>query len=415
MDISAWGQIAALPILSALIALVVLKLAGGFRQPPGLTRATNNGGEGDVPGAGRQTAYFAVVALLVFGSVYLYPEELLLILGSLLASATITRLLGYRLDGAAVISSAVLAGVATCAFRWQSTFGYVLTEVSDRGAKDWWRHFDKFYFGQCFPYSYPTQFTVSSLVDGTAGLFGLYFLTPFASFSTTVSFLVRALLAAWIFGLVACAAKAFVDRVDQKLIMLLLIAFSIVGVAAALCLVGHYWTAGKVISYLAPYLILFVCLPLFSEKRFSRFPYRVPAVLLVVIEIMFGAYRPIAAANPTGIHYDGAFYPSIQDPNWKTNIDWRIDKLRGSLSGCSSVRIDIADPLVQHWAMYFLASKGLTYCPTGVVYKSLSSRKVLGKATVAPGRHCVLSLEPEANSPMGGASSIRRFALRHAH
>ncbi len=412
MDINAWSQMAALTILSALIALVVLKLAGGSRQMSGLPGATNQGGQEDLPGAGQQAAYFIVVAVLVFGSVYCYPEELLLILGSLLASATLTRLLGYRLNTAALVIAALVAGLATCAFCWHGTVGYAIGEMRGRGAVDWWRHFDKFYFGQCWPYSYPQKITLSSLVDGSAGLFGVYFLTPFSDFSRTLKILVRALLALWLFGLVACAVKAFVDRIDQKLIMFTLIAFSILGVAAVLCLAGHFWTAGKLVSYLAPYLMLSICLPLFSEKRF---PYAVPAVLLVVIQIMFGAYRPLAAANPTGIHYDGAFYPSIQDPSWKTSIDWRIDKLSDSLSGCSSIKIDVAEPLVRHWVMYFLASRGLTYYSTGEVHKFLSLREVLGQATVAPGRHCVLSLEPDVNRPMDGATSIRRFVLRHSH
>ena len=416
IDISAWSQIGALPLLSCVVALVVAKLGDSSRQGSGSPGSTSGGARPGTPTKRpARAAYFAVTAALVFGSVYFYPEELSLVLGSLLISATVTRLVGYKLHNAALVSAAMLAGVATSLIWWRGTFGFAANEIAHRGAVNWWQHFDKFYFGHCWPYSHPTEFTLATMVDGLAGLFGVYFLTPYSSFGEAAKFLVHALLGLWFIGLIGYATRAFVAGRNQKLAMVVLTIICMAAVSAALCFAGRFWTAGKVVSYAAPYLILLACLPLLSKKQSARFPDVLPALLLISIQILFGAYRPVAAATPTGIHYDAAFYPSIQDVDFKRKVNWRIDELNRDLSGCSSIKIDIANALKSYWAMVYLASKGKTYYATGSVRKHFECGQVLGQAIVPPGQHCVLSLENMEGTISGGSDPMQKFLLRHAH
>jgi hypothetical protein len=126
-----------------------------------------------------------------------------------------------------------------------------------------------------------------------------------------------------------------------------------------LILKNQIWAAGKGISYLSPYLMIILLLPMILNLKKDNRWFIITAIILLLSQFMFGIVRPINASTNTGIHYPSPPYPSIQYWHSKTKLDydWDVDKISNSIKNCTLIKIDIPDIWLQHYVMLFLYSK----------------------------------------------------------
>ena len=115
----------------------------------------------------------------------------------------------------------------------------------------------------------------------------------------------------------------------------------------------RYWTAGKAITFFSPYLVIICGLPLLVSPSDRPRWTAVASLVFLITQVGLGIYRPFAAANPTGIHYN-APYPSIQNALLKTKYRWDVDSLESELKHCSLVEVNLPDPFLEHFRPFVL-------------------------------------------------------------
>jgi len=375
-DINAWSQLAALPGL-LLLAGVLVDLAAAPWPGPALPAAP--------------TA--AAIAVLTAGATYLYPECLAYQLATLLP-LTATAL-GWRAwrsrprSAAPLLPLAGLAGAAAGVLYWRGTLGFLLGQLGAGSGPPvpWWRFFQAFFFGRdALPAG---ESPLSAAVDFGAGLLGLYFATPAPDTSPGLALAWRVGLLAVMAALVASCASALAGPRaapatpgrDRLRLAALAWGLSLLP-AAVLAARGHFWPAGKAVSWGAPLLVLLLSTPAVAAGQAGRrWAAAGVAWAFVAAQLAFGLVRVGAAAGPTGIAYEPP-YPSVQEPPLKEQLRWDLTPLERPLAGARRVLLAPMDPFMAHWLMTWLQARGRPFTMLGPIVRNFGAGEPLG--SVAP-------------------------------
>ncbi len=385
LDINAWSQLAAAPGLLLLAGLLVEAAAGEEAAP------------------GERARLAGAIAVLTAGAAFLYPEGLtyhLAVLAPLAGAA-----LGWaawrarRLDPGPFLPLLGLAGVAASLLAWDATFGFMLRQAAlARGEPvTWWRFFQAFLSGR--DGWTPGEPLLASAVDLGAGLLGLFFATPPPGEAPALALAWRLALGALCLALPAAAALALWRRgapvpgagpaaaPEPDLRRLRLASLALAGLLAPVALFaarGHYWEAGKAVSWASPLLLLLLAAPALAPGpgRWRQAAGAVAAAF-VAFQLGLGLLRVGAAAGPDGIHYEPP-YPAVQDEQLKRQLRLDLDGLGAPLAGARHVLVPPMPPFQDYLVMFFLEARGTPFTQVGRVAGNFGWGAVVGSATAPP-------------------------------
>ncbi len=242
MDIDAWGQIA-----GTAPAVAVLAIFARYA-----TADTARAGWPDHAGPA------AVVAVLVGGLLYLYPEITTVYAVAVGASAVAVLAGSFRLatiGRLATMAAGALGGLALCFPFVSGTLGSLVLQT--RGGpvpENWVTFFDAYVYGVPFPGAATAAEILADAAYVADGLAGVYFLVP-----------VLPPVAGGLFALalVACAAAAaWTLRRRPGVVAMVTGSCAALGVALALFALHRPWEAGKAFSMASPLWLALLALPL---------------------------------------------------------------------------------------------------------------------------------------------------------
>ena len=125
-------------------------------------------------------------------------------------------------------------------------------------------------------------------------------------------------------------------------------------------LFGHYWAAGEGLIMLSPILFIAIVATILSDHESNKVAVGL-ALLYLITQLGFGAYRTYAAiSSPYGIHYLPP-YPTDIRKQWTV---WDYGRLRGEISNCASVSIDIHDLYLETFVKLVVTDAGLRWSST---------------------------------------------------
>jgi hypothetical protein len=346
-DINAWSQLASLPMVVVGIAATVLALGGEGSPRPLLP----------------------VLGITAASVLYFYPEALMEF-GPPLAAALV-----YRLGSGEGRARAawVLAGLVAALVLVLPLLGETVALLGRMGSAaafkplDWWSYFQRYLFGRDLDYFAPVTaadtpltmlYALLSLpVDFLAGVMGLHFALPPAGMPPLPRVLWKAALAAGMAGLIFGVGR-LARRESGASRLFLLIAATALAVPVGIALSGRFWPAGKALSMASPLLFLVLAAPLFRPA--SGRGLRLLAVIYLMVHLGLGAWRPLAAADPSGIHYRMP-YPGVPDPAYKTALSWNVLDRRAEFASCRHVSLDISHPVLSRYVQMVLSEWGMAW------------------------------------------------------
>jgi hypothetical protein len=343
LDINAWSEEAALPLLLTAL-LMLMRLFSDERFTTSLTAWT-----------------FMAFTLVAMGAFYFYPEATMFYLpgialalgvgiwknktpikaGPLIPSALVTIVLLFAVKESNVEFLFVQAGAA----------------VND---VDWWKYFDLCFLGRDGISSMPG----ADLIDAGTTVLGGYILTPTADVPAALAIIWRGGL----LGILVLVIMNFLLRFRHLASPSREILCGAVGIfiveAAILLFLHKYWTAGKALSFFAYLLLLVVFCPLVSiggHGWLSRGWSAAACSVLLSAQGWIMIYRPIAAKKHSFSHYP-APYPAALDRNMKRRFDFSDWMVLTEIGARDVVRVEIEDPWLQYFAQILLLSHNRRFC-----------------------------------------------------
>jgi hypothetical protein len=358
LDINAWSQTAAAPLLLLMTALLVHSVV-----------VTD---ERDSLMSGMRLAL--VIAVVVAGGLYFYPEGLLIHVAAVVPVALgVLTLKFWRARSISVAQVAPLAGLGgiATAVLYPPLLGFLSSQIHfvSGNMVVWWQFFDAFYRGRDGVAGGP----IEHAIDFAAGLFGMYFATPGPRASAFIAAIMRTGIVITVVGLLAAVGFVAAGRVrprgepadpgtSRRLFLAWTAALLMLSMPALyFASNGNYWPAGKAVSYATPVFMLLLGLPLayeFGHGWLRSLRWIVAA--FVVFQAGLGVMRIGAAGRPNGIHYDQP-YPAVQAQYLKTLIGWDFGDLERSVTPDMQVLIRRMDLWLDHRLMLFLWSRGIPF------------------------------------------------------
>lgn len=333
VDINAWSQAAAMPLL----LVGVLFFIRSFDTLDKSEKRSLTWTE------------ISVFALNLIGAFYLYPEGTMFFF----PVYGIILLLGiYRWrPGIPIFACAVVLACCT-ALVVLVRENNLLPAASQmqfavRGDFIWWRYFQAFLFGNAGM----SKGLFSNLVDGLAGVFGCYLITPGSGYHGRIVLIYRIFLLSALLILFVGSILGFRTLTRPARSILFWSVLVMVCETIVLLYLRQYWTAGKALSFFAYLLLLIVLAPALNvePKRGFQLAAALVGCIIVAGQIAFTMYRPLAASLPYGIHYSLP-YPSSQDPELKKDIDFGDLNFLKKIKKRDRVAVDVSD----FWALRFL-------------------------------------------------------------
>jgi hypothetical protein len=410
LDINAWSQLAAMPV--AIVAFTLFLSMLNPREPV-CSRVTH-------------TRTAIVMGVAAGGLLFLYPEMspiyMVAATASLATWAWCRRGCGAVRGTMPWIGVAVVVAMVLASIYPNSTFGQLSRQVSFAAtdtANDWWRYFDLYLFGfdhelvtDATPWTWTRVATVAARLplDIVTALIGLYFILPRQEIPLVVEIIWRAVLAAFLATLIISSVGAWRitrGKGDDRVALVATAALGVLGLAAAVALTGHYWAAGKFLSYDWPLLYVLLVAPiLLPDVRWSM---KIGAALLVGCYFAFGVARPIAASDVSGVHYASPPYPSSMDASLKLKYDWDLERRRADLWNCHAISVDIDNPALDQYFQTFLTEiDGTNWSSARPLRFALGIGPDLGTQAQVANPDCVVTSVPRAVAPHQALISLMR-------
>jgi hypothetical protein len=393
-DIDAWSELASLPmVLVGMTAAIMAFTSAESRKDA--------------------AAHAALAAVATVSVLYFYPEAVLEFALPLLAILVLVSLRGDHGRGSiAVAAVAVAVALLLCVPFWRPTVEYLyrIGTVTVAQPVDWWVYFQRYLLGRDVDYfaelppaaaSRAIVYALMSLpVDFVAGLIGTYFVLPTAAVSLQVRVLWKCALWAGLALLLAGAARAALiewrrDR-HGRTSLILVVAVLCCLMPLAFALAGKLWAAGKALSMAAPLLFIALAAPLLTGSPARG--WRAAAAAYVALHLGFGAYRTIAAANPSGIHYASP-YPAVPDPAYKTELSWDLGAWRPALQRCRGASVDISHPVLERYVQMYLSELKLPWSSVRPLNTYYGTGKDLGLQPQLQSPDCVVTTRIDGARP----------------
>ena len=354
LDIDAWSQTAAGPLLLLIFGLTVSSIA---------TPEDRGGAAGRIAG---------VLGAAIAGAMFVYPEGFLIYaaaLGPIVAITLVARvMMRRRLELIPIVPFLGYAAVIAIAL-YPPQFHFVLEQIKWSTAKPvpWWQFFQIFFNGRDGHVSHG----FARFADFVAGLFGLYFATPRSGAGFVLALAMRLAILATITGALVMLVRALVakpadgDRTRANLVFWSLGAALMMVPAAKLAMAKNYWAAGKVVAFASPVFMLLLCLPAGIEVVGRwRWP-RILVAGLLAFQIITGVTRIAAAHRRHGIHYAPP-YPAVLTADLKRDLPWDLSALEAIPRG-TKVLLHPTNQWLQSYLTIFFFTRHIPFALEGPV------------------------------------------------
>jgi hypothetical protein len=380
LDIDAWSQVAATPLLISAWTLIFAVLT----EPAPI-------------GRDRRPASIAALGLLIAGALYFYPEgsvyNALILLGVVV--------LAWRsfIHQFPTLLGAFALGLALSALFWRGTIGFAVVQshFATTAHVNWWSYFDRYLFGldpqvnQSLQDAWSNALNSSppdlgrlnapftALLTGVSGVLGVYFLTPehYGAF-TLLDTAKGGLLLLVLIGIAASVPSGLRSGPNSYRLLSSAAALGLLG-AALLLMRGEAWSSGKALSFAAPLLCLAIVAPALSGARHAW----LSVAPWCAAQACFAVLMLLGLRDPSGVRLP-APYPAIQDPLLKADGRWDIARQLQRVEGCPAVRIIAAEPFFRHYVAVSLYEAGRPFFYTEPVNAYFGAGKDLGSMAAAP-------------------------------
>lgn len=219
--------------------------------------------------------------------------------------------------------------------------GQISSSVSD-GRQAWADYFNRWWLGKHGVDSGRITEPVSRLTNCIISTSGMYNMTVnyeryygiAALFLTGLAILLTILI-------LFCILRPLVKRMERPIWMLWVIMMAGIVIVVGMCIGGKYWSAGKLLYYVSPYLYAFLCLPALQIRECQGIVEKLALVLAVLM--LFSNGKMVlerckdVKVNFAGLGYRGN-YPSDMIPGLKMFTKFTLDTHQ--LEGIDGVVID---------------------------------------------------------------------------
>lgn len=329
-DIDAVSQISAIAVLTALTA-VFWRFAQDMMEDRRLDRGQ----------------YFMLV-LLASAGLALYLESALvhaalyLVSGLLLLLRRRKKLSPAQIAQLAAIPAAALGIMVLVNYRIVHFLtAQINTSMSDT-RQSWANYFNTWWLGRHGIDEGRITGPVSRLVNCIVSMAGMYNMTiNYERYYGLTAIALTGLPALLALLVLFCLLRPLFDRkTPQSVWMLWTVAIAGVAIVFGMCVCGKYWSAGKLLYYISPYLYAFLCLPALQIRNCRGLAERgalALAVLLLVSNLgMVCSKCKDVRVNTACLGYRGT-YPSDMIAGLKMTADFNFDTEQ--LAGVDSVMV----------------------------------------------------------------------------
>jgi hypothetical protein len=263
---------------------------------------------------------------------------------------------------------------------WKCNVNYMFIQLFQVAANPntWWHYFQATLFGR----DGLNDSFIINIIDGLAGVFGLYFITPSASSSVVISLLFRTAILIWVAGLIT-GIVLYLKSSDVSRLYKFLHIFFLIGFIQCLflCYKIQYWSAGKGLTYFIPWLVMLITIPIVFINKFKlRYIYPYACLIAFIIsQYGFGFARIISVGKSNnGIHFDPP-YPSIQDEGQiKQVFDFSDHSFMDIINNKDTVLIDIPNKWLEHYLELIFVSRNINFTSTKPVLVGPTSKQNIG-------------------------------------
>jgi hypothetical protein len=373
LDINAWSQDAALPLLLTVV-LMVLRVFSRERFKASLSSWSPT-----------------AIALVATGAFYLYPEATMFYLPGI-AAALATGF--WKTRKTIKIGALIPAVIATIALLFpvkENNIDFLHNQASQALSEvDWWKYFDVCFFGR----DGISSVLGADLIDAGTTVLGGYMITPDLHVPGALALVWRAALAGILVLVITNFLRGFkhLASPDREMLCGALAVFILQTVM--LMLLHKYWTAGKALSFFAFLLLLVVFCPLlagYSRSGALRMWSGVACIILLAAQGWMLIYRPIAAKKRPFGHYR-APYPAALDRYLKKRFNFSDWKVLNEIGAQDEVRIEIEDPSIQSFVEMLLLSHNRRFYVAFPVYAYVASSVAFPSAKDSTAFTCRLYL-----------------------
>ena len=352
LDINAWSQEAALPLL-LMVLLMLLRSFSEVRLSPG-------------SGFWLPTAF----VIVLMGAFYLYPEATMFYLPGIVVAVAMgfwktrkTVKIGPLIPAAAVTIVLLFAVKENNVEFLQRQADVALTDVN------WWKYFDLCFFGR----EGITSMTGADVIDVGTVLLGGYMITPYAHAAPALALVWRGALAVILALVIVNFLRGFKHLASPGREMLCGAVAVFILQTMMLLVLHKYWTAGKALSYFAFLLTLVVFCPLCAVDLRGGVLRNWSAVACSVLLVAQGSmliYRPIAAKKRPFGHYHPPYPSAASDPYLRKRFNFSDWTVLGEIGARDEVRIDAEDPFIQYFVKMLLLSHNRRFIVAPPVYEN---------------------------------------------
>lgn len=206
--------------------------------------------------------------------------------------------------------------------------GQIRSSVSD-GRQEWANYFNQWWLGKYGIDDGRITGPVSRLVNLILSVSGMYNLTVNYDRYYGLAALILTGMTALLAGLVLfCIFKPFFEKQERQVWMLWIFVLTGAAIVTGMCIGGKYWSAGKLLYYISPYLYAFLCLPVLQIENWRKMTAKLSIVLAVVM--LFSNARMVqervkdTKVNWACLGYRGN-YPSDMIPGLKYQAKFTFD------------------------------------------------------------------------------------------
>lgn len=339
-DIDAVSQMSSIAVLTALTAVFI-------QYALGLVEEREQTGD---------KQRLSVMILLAAAGLALYLESALvhgvlyLAAGILLLLCTKKKLQWKQVMQLACIPIISLGILILANYRIMNFFmGQIKTSVSD-GRQAWADYFNRWWLGKYGVDSGRITEPVSRLTNCIISTSGMYNMTVNYERYYGIAALILTGLAILLTMLILfCILRPLVKRVERPIWMLWVIMVVGIVIVVGMCVGGKYWSAGKLLYYVSPYLYAFLCLPVLRISDCRGIVEKL-ALLLAILMLLSNGKMVLERCKDVKVNYAGlgyrGNYPSDMIPGLKMFAKFTLDT--NQLEGVNGVVIDDLSMVSDH-------------------------------------------------------------------
>lgn len=266
--------------------------------------------------------------------------------------------------------------------------GQISSSVSD-GRQAWANYFNTWWLGQHGVDDGRIKGTISKLANGIVSTSGMYNMTVnYERYYGLVSILLTGIVALLALLVVFCIVRPIFRRMQQSVWLLWIMMFSGIVIVVGMCVDAKYWSAGKLLYYISPYIYTFLCIPVLQINKCKSIVEKL-ALCLSIILLFSNGKMVLEKCNDVRVNwaclgYRGT-YPSDMIPGLKMTTDFTFDT--EELEGIDGVVIrDLS--MVSDYQFYLqylkvkLTCAGIPWIPENDVNYYLDTVEISDKRTL---------------------------------